>query len=88
MSGISLPFLRVREGPTLSICSWLHRETHAARPDQTGGGRLKAPEGPAGRAFEVHVWVVRATEGNIGRQQSAVGYWHEPETLLLGSGVF
>ena len=39
-------------------------------------------------AFEAHVWVVRATEGNIGRQQIAVGYWHEPETLFLGSGVF
>jgi len=66
-------------GPTMAFGSRLRWEARTAWPDQAGIGCLEAPEGPADRALQVDVLVVRAPEREIGRHQIAIRHRHETE---------
>ena len=60
----------------MAISSRLRRETHAARPDQTRGGRLKAPEGAPSRSME---WLSGPPKAQPWSSTDRRWHGHEPE---------
>src|SRR5689334_19171891 len=59
--------------------SLLRWQANAARPNQAGIGRLKAPKGPAGCPLQIDGLIVGAAEREVGCCSVGVRYRHKTE---------